>query len=198
MAVARRVLVAVLVGLVLATAGLARARSGRDHRTLWLYNVHTGEEIRLRPFDRHGRPRGVRAARLRRIFRRLHSDRQHPVSPRLLRLLVQVQRHFGGRRIGLVSGYRAPEGPRRLSSYHQVGRAADISVSGVPHRKVFDYCTTLPRTGCGLYPVAGSHIHVDARADSAVWVDLSRSGEAAIYVRDVDAWLTSHPDAGGR
>jgi uncharacterized protein YcbK (DUF882 family) len=41
-----------------------------------------------------------------------------------------------------------------LSSYHQVGHAADVRIDGVENRALFDYCRALQRAGerlgCGL------------------------------------------------
>src|SRR4051812_45559516 len=41
----------------------------------------------------------------------------------------------------------------------------------------------LPNVGCGAYPL-GSHLHVDNRSTKTIWIDLSRYGETADYVRD--------------
>jgi hypothetical protein len=76
-----------------------------------------------------------------------------------------------------------------------VGHAADIYIRGVPNRDLFDYCLGLVDVGCGLYP-KGMHVHVDVRSRAGKWVDLSRYGEGADYVRDVPSWLRAHPDAG--
>jgi hypothetical protein len=100
-----------------------------------------------------------------------------------------------------MSGYRAPTTGEPLSSYHQVGRAADISIPGVENRDLFDYCRELQRSGqalgCGLYP-RGSHVHVDVRSRPTIWVDLSGYGDGAAYVREPQRWLERHPDAGRR
>src|SRR5262249_21365243 len=61
----------------------------------------------------------------------------------LLRVLAQLELHFGGRRLGLMSGYRAPDDAQALSSFHQVGHAADIWIDGVINRDLFEYCHTL-------------------------------------------------------
>jgi uncharacterized protein YcbK (DUF882 family) len=112
--------------------------------------------------------------------------------PRLLRTLAHLQRHFG-RDIELISAYRVPEHCDRFSSYHQVGRALDFRVTSVPNRVVFEYARTLPRMGAGCYPTSRSHVHVDARGRATIWVDLSKTGEGANYVRDPHRWLRENP-----
>src|SRR5262249_44030646 len=154
------------------------------------------------------------------------------VTPALLRVLAQIQRHFDGRLVHLMSGYRAPGGragsstppsappacsagtcpsaQARLSirqdardfdssassdlpltSYHQVGHAADLWIDGVKNRDLFEYCRALQRAGerlgCGLYP-AGAHVHIDDRSRATIWVDLSGYGDGAIYVKDPERW----------
>ena len=182
-------LAALLLGQGLAVAA--------DQRQIWLRSIHLGEEIRLEPFDRHGVPKLLAWRRLDHLFRSHRTLEERAVNPRLLRTLAQIQRHFGGRRIELLSGYRAPAPGDQLSSYHQVGRAADLSMEGVSNRDLYDYCRTLANLGCGLYP-KGTHVHVDVRSRPGTWVDLSRYGEPASYVRDAADWVRSHPDAGRR
>ena len=173
----------------------ATSANAADHRLLWLHGTHLDEEVRLAPFGTHGVPRWIAWGRLDRLFRSHRTRESRAINPRLLRVLAQIQRHFDGRRIELLSGYRTPEDRDRLSSYHQVGRAADIYIPGVPNRDLYDYCRELVDVGCGLYP-HGSHVHVDARSRSGTWVDLSEYGEAADYVHDVPRWLLDHPEAG--
>lgn len=173
---------------------LATGPAAADHRTLWLHDIHRGDEIRLQPFGPRGVPDRLAWARLTRFFRSRHDGRR-AVHPRLLRVLAQIQRHFGGRRIDLLSGYREPDNPEHLSSYHQVGRGADIGIPGVANRDLFEYCRQIENLGCGLYP-NGYHVHVDVRSRATIWVDLSGYGDGAEYVEDPVAWLSAHPDAG--
>ena len=160
----------------------------RDHRTLWLRNVHSGDEVRLRPFRARGRPAPLAWLRLDRTFRRARAGPTRTINPRLFRVLAQVQRHFGGRRLDLMSGYRVPGEGQESGSYHHVGRAADLRIEGVPNRELFEYCRTLQAVGCGLYP-NGHHVHIDVRSRPAIWVDLAHRR----YVRDPRLWLELNP-----
>jgi uncharacterized protein YcbK (DUF882 family) len=219
----------------------------RDQRTLWFKDLYRGDELRLAPFGRHGIPCRRDWLELSRFFRDRQGHRRS-VAPGLLRLLAQFQRHFGRRQLHVMSGYRSPNDPQALSSYHQegragsstppstpqacsagacpaaqarlrglrdassgspagspeatltsyhqVGHAADIWIDGVENRALFEYCRALQRAGerlgCGLYP-RGQHVHVDVRSRATIWVDLSGYGDGAAYVSDPDAWLQAHP-----
>jgi uncharacterized protein YcbK (DUF882 family) len=173
----------------------------RDHRIIWLKDLYRGDQLRLRPFG----PRGIPCRRdwleLSRFFRDRHGHRR-AVAPALVRLLAQIQRHFAGRPLHLMSGYRAPDDPQALSSYHQVGHSADVWIDGVKNRDLFEYCRALQRAGerlgCGLYPVGDHHVHVDVRSSATIWVDLSGYGDGAVYVQDVHTWLAQHPDTDRR
>jgi len=184
-----------VVGFIVVAMLVATGAQARDVRGLWVRSVHLNEEIRTQPFEEHGVPDLVQWRRLDHLFRSHRTLAERPINPRLLRVLAQIQRHFGGRRIELLSGYRVPERTDHLSSYHQVGRAADFYVPGVSNRNLYDYCRQLADLGCGLYP-KGSHVHVDVRSRACTWVDLSRYGEPAAYVRNASAWVARHPDAG--
>jgi uncharacterized protein YcbK (DUF882 family) len=164
---------------------------------LWIRNVHSREELRIRPFGRYGVPLRLAWARLNHLFRSWRTGDRRPIHPRLLRVLAHLQHRFGGRRIELVSGYRDPGPGDPASSYHHVGHAADIEIAGIAERDIYDYCRTLEKLGCGLYP-NGSHAHLDARSRRATWLDLSRYGEPAEYVRSPQQYLEQHRDAGRR
>ncbi len=167
---------------------------GHDHRILWLKDLYRGDEIRVAPFGGHGLPCRREWLELTGFFRDRHGHRRM-VAPALLRVLAQVQRHFGGRQLHLMSGYRAADDPQALNSYHQVARAADVWLDGIENRDLFEYCRTLQRAGenlgCGLYP-AGTHVHVDVRSRATIWVDLSGYGDGAIYIPNPEAWLEAH------
>lgn len=103
------------------------------------------------------------------------------MSQDLLRLLVQVSDHFGGRPIRVFSGYR-PRSPTQYTrhSQHNLGRAVDFIVVGVPNTAVRDFCRTLPRAGVGYYPNS-SFVHLDARGYPVYWVDFSGPGQPPRY-----------------
>lgn len=94
---------------------------------------------------------------------------------RLIRALVEVSDHFGGRPLRIVSGYR--KNSYFKDSKHKQSRAVDFSIPGVPNEVVRDYVRTFSRAGVGYYPNS-SFIHLDVREYSAYWVDYSRPGEA--------------------
>jgi uncharacterized protein YcbK (DUF882 family) len=182
--------------VMLACFPAAATSCPRDHRTISLTDLYRGDQLRIRPFGPHGIPCRRDWHRLSRFFRDRRGHRR-AVAPGLPRLLGQIQRHFAGRQLHLMSGYRAPDDPQALSSYHQVGHAADIWIDGVKNRDLFDYCRALQRAGgrlgCGLYPVGNHHVHVDVRSRATIWVDLSGYGDGAVYVPDPEAWLEAHP-----
>ena len=173
----------------------ARASAEGEPRLLWLRNAHNGEELRVRPFRAHGVPNRRAWGQITHLFRRGPAERR-TISPRLLRTLVQIQRHFASRRIDLHSGYRLPDEGQESNSYHHVGHAADISIDDIEPRELFEYCRRLQSStedglGCGLYPNR-RFVHLDARPRSANWVDLGHHS----YVTDPDGWLRENPDAG--
>ena len=101
------------------------------------------------------------------------------LSPRLIRLIVQVSDEFGGRAIRVVSGYRRFS--HATHSKHKVGRALDFSIPGVPNEMVRDFLLTLPNVGVGYYPNS-THVHMDDRPYRMYWVDVSKPGQAPRYV----------------
>ena len=140
-----------------------------DQRTLWMFNVHTREELRGRPFSQAGLPDPIRWAQWNHFFRSWRTKEQHTVSPRLLRVLAQIQSHFGKRRIELVSGFRRPRDGEAPHSYHQLGSAADIRIPEVATRDLHNFCLTFDRVGCGYYE--RGWVHVDVRSRNSIWSD---------------------------
>jgi uncharacterized protein YcbK (DUF882 family) len=117
------------------------------------------------------------------LLRSGKTNEQTKIDRRLVKLLTQVSDHFGGRPIELVSGYR-PFSTRQFTknSRHNHGEAVDYRILGVPNLAVYEYCLTLPQTGCGYYPNS-SFIHMDVRLLKTRWVDYSGPGQAPVYAR---------------
>lgn len=102
------------------------------------------------------------------------------LDPGLLTRIDSLAKHFTGKHISVVSGYR----PRSRGSLHQTARAIDLRVAGVSNEEVVAFCKTITDTGCGYYPNS-SFVHVDVRAPgtgSVSWIDASGPGEAPRYV----------------
>jgi LysM repeat protein len=95
----------------------------------------------------------------------------------LIKLMVQVSDIFGGRPLELVSGYRPGHHSR-----HAFGAAMDFRIEGVPNWALRDYALTLDKVGVGYYPNS-THVHLDVRERKTTWVDLSRPGQRAHYVK---------------
>ena len=84
--------------------------------------------------------------------------------PELVKLLVEVERHYG-RRLVVTSGYRTLKHNRRIRgarrSLHMNCAAADIQVPDVGKSSLARYVRSIPgRGGVGLYCRSGS-VHVD-------------------------------------
>ena len=84
--------------------------------------------------------------------------------PELIKLLRQVERHYGKKPI-ITSGYRSPAHNRRIGgarrSLHMTCSAADIRVPGVGKAALARYLRSLPgRGGVGLYCRSRS-VHID-------------------------------------
>lgn len=109
--------------------------------------------------------------------------------PRLALLLAAVADHFGGRDVTIVSGLRRAGGYTRRASRHVSFQATDIRVQGVPARAIWDFCTSLRGTGCGLYPNS-TFVHVDVREQAAQWVDWSGPGQRPRYGGMRGPWRT--------
>ncbi len=170
-----------------------------------LFHVNHRETIRLRMADEKGRPpRGVQG-QVNRFLRCHYTKRQYAMNPRLTRLIYETGRHFAGRRIEVVSGYRHPRVAKNPRSPHMKGLACDMRVVGVKNTELRDFFRQkFKNVGVGYYPNS-SFVHLDVRRGaSAFWIDYSGPGETALYARDAtqdlltgraDRWrrTTIHP-----
>jgi len=157
-----------------------------------LYAVNGKEILYLRLRDDRGRPlKGVQR-RFDHFLRCHHTNVQHAMNPRLVRLLYQVGRHYPGRRIEVVSGYRHPTVAKNPRSPHMQGLACDFRIAGVRNQDLRDYLRrSYEKVGVGYYPNS-SFVHLDVRKDrSAFWIDYAGPGDRAMYADDPVADLKS-------
>ena len=144
--------------------------------------VRGTEKLEAQLLSRRGRLMPAALPGLSRVLRFYPTNEKIPIDPRLATLIGLVSDHFGGRTLHVVSGYR-PYSPVQYTphSNHNLGRAMDFSVEGVPNTVLRDFCRTFRNAGVGYYPNS-TFIHLDVRSVKTTWVDYSRSGEAPRYV----------------
>ncbi len=150
--------------------------------TIELFHVNRRETFRLCIADSKGRPvRGLQR-RVDQFLRCHYTNTRHRMNPRLTRLVYEAGRHWPGRRVEIVSGYRAPSVAKNPHSPHKLGLACDFRIAGVKNTELRDYLRgAFPHIGVGYYPNS-SFVHLDVRQGaSAFWIDYSGPGENAVY-----------------
>jgi uncharacterized protein YcbK (DUF882 family) len=175
-----------VAALVLASAGAEAARARPlprpKNQAVVLYHVNRNETMSLRLRDAQGKPIKGLQRRFDRFLRCHHTNVQHAMNPRLLKLMYQTGRHWPGRRLEVVSGYRHPKVAKNPHSPHMKGLACDFRVAGVKNTELRDYLRrNFPKVGVGYYPNS-SFVHLDVRKDrSAFWIDYSGPGDRSMY-----------------
>jgi uncharacterized protein YcbK (DUF882 family) len=140
----------------------------------------TNESFTIRVSDRRGRQSPTAEKTFEHMLRSA-GGLTHPIDPRLIALAAIVSNHFGSRKLEYISGFR-PYTPTQYTphSNHNLGRAMDFRVEGVPNEVLRDYCRTLKNVGVGYYPNS-TFVHLDVRTSPAYWIDYSKPGEAPRY-----------------
>ena len=137
------------------SAGLKSPRAVRPPKvtTVELFHVNRKETMVLRLRDERGRSvRGLQK-RFDRFLRCHYTNVQRPMSPRLMKLIYQAGRHWPGRRVEVVSGYRHPNVAKNPRSPHMQGLACDFRVVGVSNTELRDYLRrAFDKVGVGYYP----------------------------------------------
>jgi uncharacterized protein YcbK (DUF882 family) len=156
------------------TASPEAARGeGQAGPLLVLAALNTGERVELRAATERGGFSATDLDRAALLLRDTRSGNLHPIEPRLLDLVYDLETHFQSREVRVISGYRTPRG--RSSSNHGKGRAIDLVVPGSSDADVAEYARTLGFVGIGIYPTSG-FVHVDVRERSYFWSDSSGPG----------------------
>jgi uncharacterized protein YcbK (DUF882 family) len=154
-----------------------------------------GEESRVRVKGKSGRIPGSAVKSFERLLR--SGNATHKIDPRLIALVGLVSNHFGGRPLEIISGYRPYVSTQYTQhSNHNLGRAMDFRVRGVPSDVVRDFCKGLRNVGVGYYP-ASDFVHLDVRDAPAYWIDYSKPGEPPKYDRPnsgADEGVSDVPD----
>ncbi len=140
----------------------------------------TNESFTIRVSDRRGRQSPTALKQFEKMLRAANGS-THPIDPRLIALAAIVSNHFGSRKLEYISGFR-PYSPTQYTphSNHNLGRAMDFRVEGVPNEALRDYCRTLKNVGVGYYPNS-TFVHLDVRTTPAYWIDYSKPGEPPRY-----------------
>lgn len=138
-------------------------------RTIAFYHTHTSEELNIT----YARQRAYDIDALRRVNHFLRDHRTgdiHPIDPRLLDLLYNIQRVSGHRGVfEVISGYRSPKTNAMLRkkssgvaerSLHLVGRAIDVRMSGIKTRELGRIALHLKQGGVGYY-AKSDFVHLD-------------------------------------
>jgi uncharacterized protein YcbK (DUF882 family) len=91
------------------------------------------------------------------------------LKPKLVRMLKQVERHFG-KRLVVTSGYRSPAYNKKVrgaeKSQHMYCAAVDVQLPGVNKWELAKYVRAMPnRGGVGTYCHASVHIDVGPERD---------------------------------
>ncbi len=152
-----------------------RARLLQGARSLWLSRGET--EIRSIYWTPESGYDGEAYQEICWLLRDVQANKSFPMSPRLLDVLCGLQNWlaFNGVRqpIHVNSGYRTfstnwrTEGAA-LNSRHVLGKAADITVPGVPLARLAGMASVFGQGGVGMYLNKG-FVHVDT-GEERIWI----------------------------
>jgi uncharacterized protein YcbK (DUF882 family) len=106
--------------------------------------------------------------------------------PRLIHMLQRVAERYPGHTIEIISGVRTRKKGQKISK-HNVGRAVDFRVQGIPRKELYQFIKQLPKTGAGYYPNS-VFVHMDVRDRKANWTDMAGPGERARYLKRGQKW----------
>ncbi len=155
---------------------IRKPRFREGYRDLTVYAVNLGKRIRVFPYLPDGSLDPDAISEFQSIFQDKHSGVEHPVHPRLIKLLYKLADRFKARQINLISGFREAT-EEKSEGNHTRGRAADIMIPGVSLGAVARIARRFGHVGVGFYPRSG-FIHFDVRdGPSFFWVDRSGPGK---------------------
>ena len=143
----------------LAVGGEPLHYAGDGH--IHFVNPKNGEVLQVTYRDATGHYKETEIAEIRQFLRCRLTGEIAPIPIELIELVDEVEDHFGTGEVEVLSGFRSKrlnESLRHLGrkvarhSLHVRGMAIDISLPGVPTRRIRDYAKSLKRGGVGYYP----------------------------------------------
>ena len=154
-------------GLILSRAGRLAAKA--EPRRIGLKNLHTDEVLDAVYYDDGDYvPDALQAVD--KVLRDYRTGEVHPIAPRLLDVLVELQKATGSKSmVQVISGYRSPQTNDMLReqsaevarrSFHMDGKAIDLYLDDVALYHLHDAALDLSRGGVGYYPQS-RFVHVD-------------------------------------
>lgn len=147
----------------------AACASARTRRSLSFVHTHTGEALSVEYF-REGTYDAAALERVNHLLRDFRTEQVHPIDPRLLDILFDLQtltEH--GRPFEVISGYRSPQTNAALRqrshgvaehSLHIQGRAIDVRLPGFATRRLRELALGMQRGGVGFY-ASSDFVHLD-------------------------------------
>lgn len=136
-----------------------------------LYNLQTDERLSVTYRTDSGAYDQGALNDLNHLLRCHHTNESTIMDVRLIEFVNLIQRRIGGRRdVHIVSGYRSAEYNQQLirmgtraarNSYHVLGQAVDVQMSGVPLRTIREVALRFGCGGVGYYP-RGKFVHLDS------------------------------------
>lgn len=138
-------------------------------RSLWFYNIHTGESSRVE-YWHNGNYVPQALGEVYHILRDFRANEVKPIDLRLLDLLYVLSQSLGTTGpFHVISGYRSPATNAMLRAHsegvaahslHIDGKAVDIRVPGRTLRQVREAALALRGGGVGYYPLS-DFVHMD-------------------------------------
>ncbi len=138
-------------------------------RSINLYNLHTGEDLRV-VYWHDGKYQPTALRQVNRILRDHYSGDIHQMDPHVVDLLCALQHKLGTKKpFQIVSGYRSPHTNAMLASLsdgvashslHMEGKAVDIRMEGMQVRNLARAAKSLRMGGVGQYQ-SSNFVHVD-------------------------------------
>jgi uncharacterized protein YcbK (DUF882 family) len=160
-----------------------------------LENVNTDEAATFQ-IGTEGELLPDQALALEEFFRCRRSGRHLAMAPGVLALLADVARHWPGRTIEVISGFRAPPFGAPHSKHFR-GHAIDLRVQGVRTAALRDYVWKGHHgVGVGHYPET-NFVHMDSRPGEpdTAWTAADEEGTPEYHPRW--AWKARHPRQSG-
>ena len=149
-----------LLSFFLTLIPLDSSARARQKRLLSFYNTHTGENLTV-VYKRSGEYIPESLEKISYILRDHRSDDIHPIDPKLMDFLYDLQTEVGNHgEVHIISGYRSPATNKKLrqkskgvakGSLHMQGKALDFRLPGTNTAKLRDAARKMKRGGVGYY-----------------------------------------------